>query len=139
MTAVSPKRSYFLRAFHEWLEDNDFTAYLMIDATHPDLVAPLQYAQDGRLVLAASYRATNGLLIDNDSVSFAARFGGVSEDLWIPMAAVMGIYAKENPEHALFFDPQEYADMANTVTDDDDESVSKPSTSEKKGGLRLLD
>ena len=51
---ITPKRPYLIRAFHEWMQDNDYTPYLMIDATHNDLHAPLQYAQDGRLVLAAS-------------------------------------------------------------------------------------
>ncbi len=54
---ITPKRPYLIRAFHEWMQDNDYTPYLMIDATHNDLHAPLQYAQDGRLVLAASYQS----------------------------------------------------------------------------------
>ena len=41
---MTPKRPYIARAFHEWIEDNDFTPYLMIDATHDDVVAPLEYA-----------------------------------------------------------------------------------------------
>lgn len=128
---MNPKRPYFLRAFHEWLTDNDYTPYLMIDATHPDLVAPLGYAQDGRLVLSASYQATHNLHIDNDAMSFAARFGGISEDLWIPMAAIMGIYAKEDTEQALFFDPSEYDEAA--------EEITQENTPAKGSTLRILD
>ena len=105
---MTPKRPYFIRAMHEWLEDNQFTAYLMVDASHSALAAPIEYAQDGKLVLCISYQATKDLSIQNDSISFSARFGGVSQDVWIPMAAVIGIYAKENPEHGFFFDPSEY-------------------------------
>lgn len=105
----NPKRPYFVRAMHEWLEDNGFTTYIMVDATHTNLVAPLQYAQDGRLVLAISYQATKDLFIDNQSIAFNGRFGGVAQDVWIPMQAVLGIYAKEDTSHALFFDPEEYA------------------------------
>lgn len=107
----TPKRPHLIRAMHEWLEDNELTAYLMIDATHGDVVAPLDYAQEGRLVLAASYQATKDLHIDNESISFAARFGGASQDVWIPMAAVLGIYAKEDPSEGFFFDPSEYANI----------------------------
>ena len=110
--SYTPKRPYMVRAMHEWLEDNDLTAYLMIDATHGDVVAPPDYAQEGRLVLAASYQATKDLHIDNESISFAARFGGVSQDVWIPMAAVLGIYAKEDPSEGFFFDPSEYVNIA---------------------------
>lgn len=124
MTTFSPKRPYFIRAMHEWLNDNELTPYLMVDAAHPDLVAPIEYAQDGRLVLNASYTATHNLHIDNDAISFSARFGGVSQDLWLPMAAVLGIFAKEEQSHALFFDPNEYKDVDTThsTTDNKDPS-----------------
>lgn len=109
--SLSPKRPYLVRAMHEWLEDNEFTAYLLIDATHKDVVAPLEYADNGRLVLAASYQATKDLRIDNDAICFSARFAGVSQNIWIPMPAVLGIYAKENAEEGFFFDPNEYANV----------------------------
>lgn len=130
---MTPKRPYIVRAFHEWIEDNNFTPYLMIDATHDDVVAPLEYAQDGRLVLAASYQATHNLQIHNDAISFTARFGGVSSDIWIPMTALMAIYAKEDPKHGAFFDPAEYADQQSTKTDTENQPTSKGST------LRVLD
>ncbi len=128
---TTPKRPYFLRALHEWLTDNEFTPYLMVDATHTDVVAPLEYAQEGRLVLAISYQATHELLIDNDSISFKGRFGGVSQEVWIPMAAVMGIYAKEDAAHALFFDPSEYVNISQT-TKKDSVSLEKNSATPKK-------
>lgn len=77
MMTSNPKRPYFIRAMHEWLSDNSYTPYLMVDTNIPNLLAPTEYAQDGKLVLAISYQATHNLLIDNDSISFAARFGGV--------------------------------------------------------------
>ncbi|MFB6348113.1 ClpXP protease specificity-enhancing factor [Moraxella sp. ZJ142] len=135
---TTPKRPYIVRAFHEWIEDNDYTPYLMIDATHPDVVAPLEYAQEGRLVLAASYQATHNLQIDNDAISFDARFGGISRQIWIPMPALMAIYAKEDPEHGAFFDPNEYADYADVVADDTNKAAPKPA-SKKGSALRVLD
>ncbi|UNU73075.1 ClpXP protease specificity-enhancing factor SspB [Moraxella nasovis] len=129
-----PKRPYMIRAMHEWLEDNEFTAYLLVDATHPDVVAPLDYAQDSRLVLAISYQATNNLQIDNDAISFAGRFGGVSQNVWIPMAAAMGIYAKEDPNEGFFFDPSEYDAHDSTPPDSP-----KNSPTDKKPTLRFVD
>lgn len=105
---ISPKRPYFVRAMHEWLTDHNFTPYLMVDIHTHGVHAPTQYAQEGRLVLAISYQATKDLFMDNTAISFSARFGGVSEDVWIPMQAVIGIYAKEDSNHGLFFDPNEY-------------------------------
>lgn len=107
-TLLTPKHGYLLRAFHDWLEDNDLTPYLMIDANCPDLVAPTQYAQDGRLVLCISYDATKDLRIANDGLSFSARFGGVSQNVWVPMNAVLALYAKELPEQIIMLSPDEY-------------------------------
>lgn len=130
--SFTPKRPYLIRAMHEWLEDNELTAYLMIDATHADVVAPLEYATDGRLVLATSYQATKDLHISNDAISFAARFGGVSQDVWIPMPAVLGIYAKESPNEGHFFDPNEYANI-------DIMPKTDPKQPSKHSGLKFVD
>lgn len=130
----TPKRPYLIRAMHEWLEDNELTAYIMVDATHADVVAPLDFAVDGRLVLAASYQATKDLHIDNDAISFAARFGGVSQDVWIPMAAVLGIYAKEDPSEGFFFDPSEYAQYDNSSN-----TAPQPESTPKRSGLKFVD
>lgn len=106
----SPRRPYFLRAVHEWLSDNNLTPYLVVDANHSELIAPTEYAQNGTLTLSISYQATHNLLIENEFLSFSARFGGVSKELWIPMAAVLAIFAKEDPEQLFPFDPAEYID-----------------------------
>lgn len=121
---TSPKRPYLVRAMHEWLSDNGFTPYLMVDSTNPNIIAPLQYAQENRLVLAISYQATKDLFIDNQGISFNARFGGVAQDVYIPMQAVLGIYAKEDHTEGFFFDPSEYADYQ---PNDDEPEPPKPS------------
>lgn len=129
----TPKRPYIVRAFHEWLTDNNYTPYLMADINKDNVIAPIEYANEGRLVLAISYQATKDLLIDNDGISFSARFGGVSKNVYIPMPAVMGIYAKEATEHGVFFDPHEYDNYTpnpqdgNDDNDDDDDDNPPPS------------
>ena len=40
--------------------------------------------------------------MDNDAVSFNARFGGVSQQVYIPMAAILAIHARENGVGTLF-------------------------------------
>lgn len=131
----SPKRPYLVRAMHEWLTDNDYTPYLVVDTHYEGVVAPAQYAQNGQLVLSVSYTATKDLYIDNDAMSFSARFSGVSQDLWIPMGAVLGIFAKEDQTQGWFFDPQEYANAPKPKS----KSQTQPSgDTPKKGGLRII-
>ena len=104
---LTPTRPYMVRAIFEWLEDNNLTPHIMVDTTQPNVTVPVEYVQDGRIVLNIASRATGNLVINNDFINFHARFGGVSQELWVPMQAVMGIYARENSQ-GMFFDPTEY-------------------------------
>lgn len=114
------------------------TPYLLVDATRPNTMVPEQFIKDGQIVLNIVPHAVHALHMSNDAISFSARFGGVSRDIYVPMAAVLGIYARENGQ-GLFFDPGEYEHTQN------DEDALKSSTEEqteqpkKKPTLRLLD
>jgi stringent starvation protein B len=55
-----------------------------------------------RIVLNVSPSATRALNLGNDVVSFEARFGGVSQQLSIPLPAVLGIYARETGQGMIF-------------------------------------
>jgi len=106
-TSLTPTRPYMVRALYQWIEDNALTPYLMVDATAKNVQVPTEHVQDGRIVLNIASRATGNMRIDNDYIQFSARFGGVSQEIWVPLTAVMGIYAKENSQ-GMFFDPNEY-------------------------------
>lgn len=135
--SLTPTRPYLVRAIYQWLEDNLLTPYLMVDTSQPNVSVPTEYIQDNRIVLNIASRATGNLQINNDYIHFNARFGGVSRELWIPMPAVMGIYAKENSQ-GMFFDPNEYADYQ----PEDNNNQPKEKTRTKRqntAGLRILD
>jgi stringent starvation protein B len=42
------------------------------------------------------------LAMTNDAVSFNGRFGGVAMDVYVPVGAVVGIYARENGQGMVF-------------------------------------
>lgn len=93
MSEISSK-PYLLRALYEWCLDNGYTPHLSVWVNEYTRV-PAQYVQDEQIVLSISATATKDLVIDNDWISFHARFGGVSHEVWIPMGHVQGIFAKE--------------------------------------------
>lgn len=99
---MTPSRPYLLRAFYDWLLDNDLTPHLVVNVNLPHVAVPLQFAQDGQIVLNIAPRAVAGFQMDNDAVSFSARFGGVSQQVYVPMAAVVAIHARENGVGTLF-------------------------------------
>ena len=98
----SSRRPYLLRAMHEWMTDNGQTPHLVVDAAAEGVVVPRQYVRDGKIVLNASYTATAGLVLKNDAVSFSARFGGTPFDVYLPLQAVLGIYARETGQGMMF-------------------------------------
>ena len=102
---MTPSRPYLLRAFYEWLLDNDMTPHLLVDANAQMVQVPQQFARDGQIVLNIAPQAVVAFTMDNEAVSFNARFGGVPQQVYIPMAAVLAIHARENGV-GTFFPPE---------------------------------
>lgn len=102
MTHLTPRRPYLLRAFYDWLLDNQLTPHLVVDISLPGVMVPLEYARDGQIVLNIAPRAVGNLSLGNDEVSFNARFGGVPRQVTVPLAAVLAIYARENGAGTMF-------------------------------------
>lgn len=136
---LTPTRPYLARAIYEWICDNNLTPHLLVDATQPNTLVPEQFIQDGQIVLNIAPHAVHKLNMNNEAITFSARFGGVSRDLYVPLNAVLGIYARENSQ-GLFFDPNEYQDIQ--IPEDTLESTTLSEEAEqpkKKPSLRLLD
>ncbi|MGK2959754.1 MAG: ClpXP protease specificity-enhancing factor [Candidatus Malihini olakiniferum] len=102
LSQLSPRRPYLLRAFYDWLLDNQLTPHLVVDVLLPDVMVPMEFARDGQIVLNIAQRAVGGLELANNSVSFNARFGGVPHQVYVPMVAVLAIYARENGAGTIF-------------------------------------
>jgi stringent starvation protein B len=87
---------------HEWMTDNGNTPHVVIDATMDSVSVPEEHIKDGKIILNISQSAAHNLKLTNSSVSFRARFGGVPFDVWVPIASVLGIYAKETGQGMIF-------------------------------------
>lgn len=99
---MTSNKPYLIRALYEWICDNELTSHIVVAADFPDTQVPLQYVQDGRIVLNISPQAVSNFLVDNNAIQFDARFSGQPFALYIPIEAVMAIYAKENGEGMFF-------------------------------------
>lgn len=98
-------KPYLMRAIYEWCVDGGLTPYLAV-AVNENCRVPMEFVKDGEIVLNIGSGATPNLVIDNEWVSFSARFGGVAREILVPVGAVIGIYAKENGQ-GLFFGREE--------------------------------
>ena len=92
---MTSQRPYLLRALHEWISDNGLTPHLLVNARFPGVHVPPQAIKDGQVVLNIAERAVHMLSLGNEYVTFNARFGGVSQEVFVPVGAVLAIYARE--------------------------------------------
>jgi stringent starvation protein B len=103
---MNSSRPYLVRAIHEWILDNDMTPHLLVDIEGEGVDIPAQQGQNGKIVLNISPAAVEGLNLGNDAIAFRARFGGIATDVYVPVDAVLAIYAKENGRGMVFSDQE---------------------------------
>lgn len=132
---MSPSRPYLLRAIFDWLIENEQTPYLLVDAEAQDVMVPLEHVQEGKIILNISLTATRGLELSNESVSFNARFSGVSMDVYVPIDAALALYSKENGRGMMF--PEETEDDSQAITSKADNTINKK-TPDKKPHLSIV-
>lgn len=90
-------RPYLLRAIHQWCTDQGQTPYMVVWVDE-NVQVPMEYVKNNEIVLNVAYSATQNLQLDNDWISFAARFGGVSREIWVPVGNVLSIFSRESGE-----------------------------------------
>jgi len=100
--SMTPSRPYLMRALNEWILDNHCTPYVLVDAGIQGVQVPQDYVNNGQIVLNISPSAVQNLLINQDGLSFSARFGGVPMDVYVPIVAILAIYARENGQGMVF-------------------------------------
>jgi len=99
---MSSNRPYLLRAIYDWITDNGLTPYLLIDATKEGVRVPPQVVKNGQVVLNIAMRAVANLDLGNDWITFQARFSGASHAIYVPVGAVLALYAQENGQGMMF-------------------------------------
>ena len=138
---LPPTRPYLARAIHEWICDNQLTPYLLLDATQSYVKVPTQHIKEGQIVLNIVPHAVHQFQMDNNAIFFSARFGGVPQEIYVPMSAVLGIYSRENGQ-GLFFDPKEYDGQTSSedaLPEVEQDQPEKTDENKKKPSLRVLD
>jgi stringent starvation protein B len=115
MDKMTPNQPYLLRAFFDWIIDNQLTPYMVIDANYPGVQIPTQFVNNGQIVLNISPSACVNFSIDLDWISFQARFSGKPTQVSFPCVAVSAIYAKENGAGTVFTVPEPPAELEETT------------------------
>ena len=106
MSDLSTK-PYLIRAIYDWCADSGLTPYLAVRVDGQTRV-PMAYVKDGEIVLNLSADAVKNIQLGNEEITCSGRFGGVPHQIIVPIAAVIGIFAKETGQ-GLVFQGQESA------------------------------
>lgn len=128
---MKSSRPYLARALYEWLLDNELTPYIVVDAEYENVEVPRQFVQNGQIVLNLGPTAVRDLDMGNDVIRFSARFSGKSELLFVPLPALIALYARENGVGMVFgHEPELPVEEANDVDAPALESVKDSSEEE---------
>jgi len=131
---MTSSRPYLLRALYEWIVDNHCTPFILVDAHVQGVQVPQQHVnKDGQVVLNISPSAVKGLLINNEGISFNARFAGIPMDIVAPAQGITGIYARENGQ-GMIFEPEYHPEPPTP----DGSSDKGNSVDEKRASLRVV-
>lgn len=95
-STMSSNKPYLVKAFYDWITDNDLTPYIVVDVNVYGVLVPMNYVADGQIVLNIDGGAVGTIALGKESIDFSARFGGKLEHLTVPYGAIGAIYAKEN-------------------------------------------
>lgn len=121
MNNMTSNRPYLVRAYYDWILDNNLTPHLVVDATCEGVVVPHEHVKDGQIVLNISPTACGNLVIGDMDIEFDARFSGVPRHLIVPSGSVLAIYARENGAGTMF--PREEKRQAPEAPQEDVETL----------------
>lgn len=132
---MTSNRPYLVRALYDWIVDNELTPHVLVDAEFPNVKVPSHAVRQGKVVLNVGPNAVRDLVMDNEQLSFSARFGGQAFLVYVPIAAIQAIYARENGQ-GMMFAPE----SPDGSPDDDPTQASSDSDSgdDKRSHLRVI-
>ncbi|MFP6682110.1 MAG: ClpXP protease specificity-enhancing factor [Gammaproteobacteria bacterium] len=89
-------RPYLIRAIYEWAQDNNLTPHILVDTSVDGVSVPVERIEDDKIIFNIAASAVANLSLDDDYISFNARFDGVDRKIFVPVSAVRAVYAREN-------------------------------------------
>ena len=95
MKALPSTSPYLIRAIYDWCCDASQTPYLSVRVSESSSV-PMEHAKDGEIVLNIGVGATRDLRIENDGITFSARFNAVPREIYVSIKDVKGIFSLAN-------------------------------------------
>lgn len=100
--SMTSTRPYLIRAFYDWIIDNNCTPHIVVNVKSLGVEVPQEYAEGGQIVLNIAVTAVQALHLGDQAIEFQARFGGQVRKVYAPITSILAIYAKENGRGMVF-------------------------------------
>lgn len=97
-----PMKAYVVEAYYNWIVASGCTPYLLVDTSVDYVDVPAEYIRNDQIVLNMSPESICELTFNTSYISFLTQFSGVTRLIYIPIIAVVSIYAQENGEGKMF-------------------------------------
>lgn len=135
---MKPLRPYIYHAYFNWIVDNNNTPYLLVNAEYANVDVPDEFVKDGKIVLNLAPRSIGQYVVNDESISFNARFQGMLRDVYIPFGATIALYSQENGDGIMFqeeayYSEENYLERLNSQTEQ-----TKPKAKKKKSSTLKL-
>ena len=124
---MTSSRPYLVRAIYQWIADNGMTPHLLVDASVNGVQVPTEYVQNDKIILNIAPMAVTGLDLGDTEITFSARFSGQPRTIYVPVTAVLAVYAKENGQGMMFTDDDGAASATDDGPDTDPDKPGRPS------------
>lgn len=136
---MTSSRPYLIRAMYQWITDNGMTPHLLVDVSIDGVQVPAEHVQNGKIILNVAPMAIGSLILGDEEITFSARFSGQSMSIYIPIEAVLAVYAKENGQGMMFTEDDGAVSSDDDDLDPDPGPDSGPGSSKaKKPSLRVV-
>lgn len=138
MNSMLVQRPYLLKAFYNWIVDSECTPHIIVDATQVGVEVPHQFVEDGKIVLNIAPKSVVHFSMDDDAVAFNARFSGQPTQVYVPLYAIEGIYARENGAGSMFPEEPAYKALDKAVEQDAKSIVVEKPVKPNRAGLKIV-
>jgi stringent starvation protein B len=133
-------KPYLIRAYYQWIIDNDWTPYIAINTLFRQCNVPTQFIENDQITLNITPALVRDLKLGNDKIEFQASFAGTVQIVSVPVKSVLAIYGEESQEGMFFDHEEEDITLALLPASDNDNIDNLSQATTKKGpNLRLVD
>ena len=138
MNSMLVQRPYLLKAFYDWIVDSECTPHIIVDADQVGVEVPRQFVEDGKIVLNIAPKSVVQFSMDDDAVAFNARFSGQPTQVYVPLYAIEGIYARENGAGTIFPAEPAYQELDKTAQPEEPVEIAEKPVAKNRAGLKIV-